>query len=130
MHLWQWSIALQTVPGDPQETVDWWSQIIMPGENAEVSGAQLIILLVALIVIALLCRMLYSVLLYNWGSTNRHPANLRRALYALAGLLAIACFEVVFWNILGVLMLIILFAFWLICVLILIFTKRKVAAAQ
>lgn len=73
---------------------------------------------------------LYSALIYNVVGSNRHPANFRRLLLALFLLLSILWFIYVFADVFGGPVTYILVGAWLVLLVVLLITRRKIAPAQ
>ena len=118
--------ALQNTAGDSADSGDWWFRFT-PGDAV---GAQWLEFLLGLIVIWILCRMLYSTMLYSRVGVNQHPANFRKIIIAVGLLFSMLCLYFVFSNVLGVFVLILLGVAWAICALIFTFTRRKVTSSQ
>ncbi|HJQ25678.1 MAG TPA: hypothetical protein VKA60_17280 [Blastocatellia bacterium] len=117
---------LQSPFSDSSDSGDSWFRFA-PGEA---SGAQYLELLVGLVLIWLLCRVLYTTMLYNRVGANKHPANFRKLIVALGLLLSVLLFHFLFLNAFGLFMLLVLGVAWFICVLVFIFTRRKVASSR
>jgi len=72
----------------------------------------------------------YSALIFNVAGSNRHPANFRRLLFALFLLLSIVWFIYVFANVFGGPVAYTLAGAWLVLLVVLLVTRRKIAPVQ
>ena len=125
MHIIPVIAFLQGVAGDSTDSGGWFG--FPPGE---VVPAQIVVALLGLILIWVLCRVLYTTMLYNRVGANKHPANFRKLVVALGLLLSMIFLDVLFMNFFAMIVLVLLGVAWLVCVLVFIFTRRKVASSQ
>jgi hypothetical protein len=102
---------------------DWWTNWIV----GEWVGLDWLLFAGGLLFFGIISYALYSALLYNVVGSNRHPANFRRLLFALFFLLGILWFIYVFANVFGGPVAYTLVGAWLVLLVVLLITRRKIA---
>ena len=95
----------------------------------ETYGTDWLWLLGGSLLIGTIGYLLYGSLLHRLVSSNWHPANFRRLIWALCFLLWIIWFEYVFLHVFGGLMLFFLILIWLVAFIVFLATRRKVRTA-
>ena len=117
---------LQSAFQDSEDANDLWFGFL----PHEVGPIHYLVALVGLVLIWLLCRVLYTTLLYNRVGANKHPANFRKLIWGFGLLLSMIFLDALFLNVFGIFVPALLGVAWLICVLVFVFTRRKVASPQ
>jgi hypothetical protein len=115
-------IALQ----ETESPVSWWTSWLV----GEWVGKDWLLFVGGVLFFGIISYAIYSAMVYNVVGGNRHPANFRRLLVALFAGLSITWFIYVFLNVFGGPVIYILAAAWLALLVVLLFTRRKVAQAQ